>query len=161
MPEPIFRAPLSATDQRVIRLVYRQKRSWWRQRLLETIGVEIPPEVTIGSGLRLRHVMAGGVVVHPRTRLGNNVTIYQRVTVGRADIWREHGPDWFGFVIEDEAILCAGAVITSPGTRSEPLVVAEGSVVAANSVLTTSTGPWEIWAGAPAKRIGEREKPHS
>src|SRR6478752_1708722 len=41
------------------------------------------------------------------------------------------------------------------------LTVGEGTVVGANSVLTVSTGKWEIWAGAPARKVGERERPSS
>jgi len=29
--------------------------------------------------------------------------------------------------------------------------------VGANAVLLESTGEWEIWAGVPAVRVGERE----
>jgi len=36
------------------------------------------------------------------------------------------------------------------------VIMAEGSVVGANSVLTKSTEPWMIYAGVPAKIVGER-----
>ncbi len=45
----------------------------------------------------------------------------------------------------------AGAVIT-PGVRIET-----GAVIGANSVVTHSVPSWEIWAGAPAKKIGCRK----
>jgi len=41
--------------------------------------------------------------------------------------------------------------------KSGTLRVRQSTVVGANSVLLTSTGENEIWAGIPAKRIGERE----
>jgi len=37
------------------------------------------------------------------------------------------------------------------------VILAEGSVVGANSVLIKSTEPWKIYAGAPAKIVGERD----
>ncbi len=57
-----------------------------------------------------------------------------------------------GFEIEDEALLCARATILSPGR--ERLVVGRGSVIGAGAVLRESTGPGEIWAGVPARRVG-------
>lgn len=56
-------------------------------------------------------------------------------------------------VVEDNAVLCAGAtVICKMGT----LTIANGTVVGANSVLTQSTEPNEIWAGVPARLVGKR-----
>jgi galactoside O-acetyltransferase len=44
-------------------------------------------------------------------------------------------------------------VVVMPG-----LTVREGSVVGANSLLREDTEPWTIYAGSPAKPIGERPK---
>ena len=33
-----------------------------------------------------------------------------------------------------------------------------GTVIGANPVLLQSTGDWEIWAGMPAHKVGEREQ---
>ena len=55
-------------------------------------------------------------------------------------------------VVEKFAALGTNAVVM-PG-----LVVREGSVVGANSLLRESTEPWTIYAGSPAKPIGKRPK---
>jgi acetyltransferase-like isoleucine patch superfamily enzyme len=34
--------------------------------------------------------------------------------------------------------------------------VGRGSIVAANAVVTRDVPPYEIWAGVPAKKIGDR-----
>lgn len=39
---------------------------------------------------------------------------------------------------------------------SEDLVIGKGTVIGANSVLLSSTGENEIWAGVPAKCVGKR-----
>jgi len=36
------------------------------------------------------------------------------------------------------------------------VTIAQGSVIAAGAVVTKSIGPFEIWAGIPARKIGER-----
>jgi serine O-acetyltransferase len=57
-------------------------------------------------------------------------------------------------VIEDDVILAPGAkVLCKEGT----LRVRRGTVVGANAVLLQSTGENEIWAGMPARCIGQRE----
>jgi len=53
--------------------------------ILKLIGVEIPLSVRIGSNLVLAH-WANGLVVHNSTLIGDNVRIYQGVTIGRADV---------------------------------------------------------------------------
>ena len=56
--------------------------------------------------------------------------------------------------IEDGVFLCTGCVILCKSF----LVVDRGTVVAANAVLTCSTGENEIWAGVPAKCVGKRNR---
>jgi len=59
--------------------------------------------------------------------------------------------DRVGVVIGDDVWLGAGSVIT-PGTTIET-----GAVIGANSVVTHHVPAYEIWAGVPAKKIGQRQ----
>lgn len=96
-----------------------------------------------------------GLVVHPFTRIGRNVHLFQGVTIGRADVWIPRAEsDFEGVDIDDEAWICTGAVVIG---REGRLRVGRGTIVGANSVLAESTGDWEIWAGAPARKVGKRE----
>ena len=52
--------------------------------------------------------------------------------------------------IGDDVWLGAGAILL-PGT-----IVADGAVIGAGSVVIDSIGQYEIWAGNPARKIGER-----
>ncbi len=45
------------------------------------LGAEIPSAVRIGRGLLLPHA-GRGVIIHPDTVIGENVTIYHRCTIG-------------------------------------------------------------------------------
>lgn len=121
---------------------------------LKILGVEIPISVQIGKGFLLHHGGVG-VVIHPKTTIGKNVSIYPGVTLGRADVFRTADNSTFvGIVVKDGAILGSGAkVLCAKGT----LVVSENSVIGANSVLLTSTEDNEIWAGIPAKKVGMRD----
>ena len=53
-----------------------------------------------------------GVVIHPKTIIGERVRIYPGVTLGRADIHRPIGQSAFeGIAVEDDVILAAGAKV--------------------------------------------------
>lgn len=133
----------------------RHRRFKLVRELLLLYGLDIPAAVKIGPGFTLQH-RGIGTVLHPATVLGSNVTIYHRVTVGRADSYVPFEQSRMtGIRIGDGAVLCAGAVVLA---KEGVLTVGEGTVIGANAVLTQSTGPWEIWAGAPARCVGQRKR---
>ena len=124
--------------------------------LLKLLGSEFPLSVPVGPGFILEHG-GHGVVVHSKARIGANVHIYQGVTLGRADIYLPSESSQF------EAIEVGDDVILSPGCKvlckQGVLKVGKGTVVGANAVLLESTGEYEIWAGSPARCVGQRPRP--
>jgi serine O-acetyltransferase len=138
-------------------LVYARRRFWGRlaYAALKLLGVEIPLSVQVGNDFLLHHG-GMGVVIHPKTVIGNRVGIYPGVTLGRADVYRPAAESAFeGIVVEDDVILGAGAkVLGSKGI----LRIGRGAVVGANAVLTHSIAAGEIWAGIPARKVGTREE---
>jgi serine O-acetyltransferase len=140
-----------------LRLLFRLRERKGFRRLcrlgLRLLSIDIPPSVVIGHDLHLYHRWFG-VVINRKVEIGDRVHIFHNVTIGRADVFTpESGSDYGGIMIEDDVWLCPGAVVLGGPGRT---VVGEGTVVAANAVLTESTGDWEIWAGVPAHRIGNR-----
>jgi serine O-acetyltransferase len=120
---------------------------------LKFLGVEIPRSVQIGRDFELAHGGVG-VVIHPRSVIGDRVKVYPGVTLGRADIHQPMEKSLFDkIVIEDDVVLAPGAKILC---KEGVLIVGKGSVVGANAVLLQSTGEGEIWAGVPAKCIAKR-----
>ena len=138
------------------RLVYLRDRRGLRRvvkELLALYGMEVPPDVRVGPGLRVMH-RGFGTVVHPGVTLGAGVTLYHGVTIGRSDPWVPGDLSPLQrIVLEDDVVVCAGAAILG---KTGVLTVARGTVVGANAVLTSSTGPGEIWAGVPARCVGQR-----
>jgi serine O-acetyltransferase len=122
---------------------------WLRAR-----GTYVPPEVLQGRRIRLMHT-GHGVVIDDRTRIGDDVVLFQGVTIGRSRPWINRAHEDGRVVVEAGAVLCAGSFVAVP--VSGTLVVAARSVVAANAVLLESTGAGEIWGGIPARRIGVRD----
>ena len=57
-----------------------------------------------------------------------------------------------------EAITIGNDVwLASNVTILKGVAIADGAVVAANSLVNKDIGPNEIWAGTPAKKIGDRK----
>ncbi|MFL7892225.1 MAG: serine acetyltransferase [Anaerolineales bacterium] len=123
--------------------------------LLKILGVEIPKSVQIGEDFELAHG-GFGVVIHPKTVIGDRVKIYPGVTLGRSDVHHSFEKSGFkGIRIASDVVLASGAkILCGEGI----LEVKQGTIVGANAVLTSSTKEYEIWAGVPAKMIGHREK---
>jgi len=127
---------------------------WIPKIALALLGIDIPPSVVLGAGIRLPH-RAHGVVIHPLTRIGANVTIYHNVTIGRADAHLQFSESSFeGFVLEDGVLIGAGAIVL--GGKGVTTIGA-GAIIGAGTVLAHSIGRGEIWAGNPAKLVGRRD----
>jgi serine O-acetyltransferase len=151
-----FEIPMNGLDKLVVRLVYAQRTPLFgpvARLLLRWRGTDIDPAALTGSGLRIRHG-GTGIVVHRSVRLGTGVTLFHNVTIGRSRIWEPPPPGRPGTVlVGDRAVLCAGAVVLFD---DRDLAIGDGTVIGANAVLTCSTGPDEIWAGSPARKIADR-----
>src|SRR3954453_22645560 len=103
----------TAIDRAVARLVYRQRRRGGRgaRLALKLAGVDFPASVRVGSDLKLPHATTG-MVIHPNTTIGDRVTIFHNVTIGRSNIWDVADAHAGGAApIEDDVVLCAGAVV--------------------------------------------------
>ena len=117
------------------------------QRSKRKTGIEIHPGATIGDGLFIDH--GTGVVIGETAEIGNNVTIYQGVTLGGTgkDVGKRHP------TIQDNVMISAGAKILGP------VVIGEGSKVGAGSVVLKDVPSHCTVVGVPGrivKRFGEK-----
>jgi serine O-acetyltransferase len=94
--------------------------------MLKALGAEIPLSVRIGKNFHLVH---GGVgtVIHPHCEIGDNVKVYQGVTLGRGDIYRAAGRSRFkGIKVGNDVIICPGAKVLG---SADVLEVRDGTIV--------------------------------
>lgn len=92
-------------------------------------------------------------------RIGKNVniqdgsvlhTLYQKSTIEIGDnVSIGHNVTLHGCKVHDYALVGMGSVVMDDAVVGEGAIVAAGSVVLAN----TQIGPYELWAGVPAKLI--------
>ncbi|MEW1958817.1 serine acetyltransferase [Kineococcus sp. NPDC059986] len=92
-----------------------------------TIGAELPRSVVVGPGMKLPHA-GRGVIVHPDARIGANVTLHHRVTIGVRNGARPPH-------IADGVYLGAGAAVLGP------IDLGAGCKVGANAVVVKDVEP--------------------
>lgn len=93
------------------------------QRGARKTGIEIHPGATIGEGLFIDH--GNGVIIGETTIIGNNVTLYQGVTLGGTG--KEQGKRHP--TICDNVMISAGAKVLGSFTVGENSKIGAGSVV--------------------------------
>lgn len=107
-------------------------------------GIEIHPGAKIGKGLFIDHGM--GVVIGETTEIGDNVTLYQGVTLGGTgkDIGKRHP------TLESDVVVGAGAKILGP------IRIGSGSKVGANAVVLKDLLANATAVGIPARMIFQK-----
>lgn len=113
-------------------------------------GIEIHPGAKIGEGLFIDH--GAGVVIGETAEIGNNVTIYQGVTLGGTG--KEKGKRHP--TIGDNCVISTGARILGSFT------VGENSKIGAGSVVLKPVPPNSTVVGVPGRvvaRDGQRVAP--
>ena len=92
------------------------------------------------------HIHIGeGVIIGPRCSINSNSHSFgDRTPVIQAGF--DHVDIWIG-----DDVWLGSDVAVLPGAH-----IADGTIVGANSVVNTATEPYSIYAGSPARKIGER-----
>ncbi|MGF6989251.1 serine O-acetyltransferase [Lachnospiraceae bacterium PM6-15] len=96
---------------------------WISQRGVRKTGIEIHPGARIGKGLFIDH--GSGVIIGETTIIGDNVTLYQGVTLGGTG--KEKGKRHP--TLEDNVMVSAGAKILGSFTIGHNSKIGAGSVV--------------------------------
>ena len=104
-------------------------------------GIEIHPGAKIGEGFFIDHGM--GVVIGETTEIGNNVTIYQGVTLGGTG--KEKGKRHP--TIGDNVVIGAGAKILGS------FKVGEGAKIGAGAVVFKEVPPYSTVVGVPGRVV--------
>jgi putative colanic acid biosynthesis acetyltransferase WcaB len=119
-------------------LLYRLVVEW-------ILGVEIPPSLSAGKGLKIFH--GAGLVVHPLTKIGNNVTLRQNTTIGTIRL--KNGK------VSKAPVLCDGVDVGANAVIIGPITIGKNAIIGAGAVVTKDVFPGTTVVGNPAKPIEE------
>lgn len=111
------------------------------QRGVRKTGIEIHPGAQIGKGLFIDH--GNGVIIGETTIIGNNVTLYQGVTLGGTG--KEHGKRHP--TIGDNVMISAGAKVLGS------FLIGENSKIGAGSVVLSEVPPNSTVVGVPGRVV--------
>lgn len=111
------------------------------QRGVRKTGIEIHPGARIGKGLFIDH--GNGVIIGETAIIGDNVTIYQGVTLGGTG--KEHGKRHP--TVEDNVMISAGAKVLGSFT------IGANSKIGAGSVVLSEVPPGSTVVGVPGRVV--------
>ena len=104
-------------------------------------GIEIHPAARIGDGLFIDH--GAGVVIGETAEIGNDVTLYQGVTLGGTGFatGKRHP------TVQDNVTIGSGAKLLGP------ITIGHGAKIGANSVVITDVPPNSTVVGNPGHPV--------
>lgn len=121
---PSFKAIIR---HRIAHKLYNRKHyflaRWYSQRTVRKTGIEIHPGAKIGKGLFIDH--GHGVVIGETAEIGDNVTLYQGVTLGGTGKERGKRHPTIG----DNVMISAGAKVLGSFKVGDNSKIGAGSVV--------------------------------
>lgn len=114
---------------------------WVSQRAVRKTGIEIHPGARIGKGLFIDH--GNGVIIGETAIIGDNVTLYQGVTLGGTG--KEHGKRHP--TVGNNVMISAGAKVLGSFT------IGDNSKIGAGSVVLEEVPPGSTVVGVPGRVV--------
>ena len=114
---------------------------WVSQRGVRKTGIEIHPGARIGKGFFIDH--GNGVIIGETTIIGDNVTLYQGVTLGGTG--KEHGKRHP--TIGNNVMISAGAKVLGSFT------IGDNSKIGAGRVVLSEVPPCSTVVGVPGRVV--------
>jgi len=136
---------------------FHLKKSGKKLLINREVIIESPHNISIGDNFLINARCwisgGGGLNIGNNVLIGPNVVIhtsnhnfqYKSITINK------QGHTLKPVIIEDDVWIGANCMIT-PG-----VILAQGCVIGAGSVVTKDTEPYGVYVGVPAKKIKERE----
>jgi serine O-acetyltransferase len=109
-------------------------------------GIEIHPGAKIGKDFFIDH--GSGTVIGETAEVGDNVTIYQNVSLGGTSLKQEKRHPTVG----NNVVIGAGAKLLGP------IVIGDNVKIGSNSVVTKDVPPNSVVVGVPGKIVSRNGK---
>lgn len=135
---------------RIAHRLYEKKHYFWArwvsQRAVRKTGIEIHPGARIGKGLFIDH--GNGVIIGETAVIGDNVTLYQGVTLGGTG--KEHGKRHP--TVGNNVMISAGAKVLGS------FCIGDNSKIGAGSVVLSEVPPCSTVVGVPGRVVKRGNK---
>lgn len=135
---------------RLAHRLYEKKHYFWArwvsQRAVRKTGIEIHPGAKIGKGLFIDH--GNGVIIGETAIIGDNVTLYQGVTLGGTG--KEHGKRHP--TVGNNVMISAGAKVLGS------FRIGDNSKIGAGSVVLSEVPPCSTVVGVPGRVVKRGNK---
>lgn len=117
-------------------------------------GIKVDRGVFIGDGVYFVDGFKGALIeLRRRAVLSPRAILVAMAVPGESSLAREYCVTKTSkIVVEEDAWIGVGAVIL-PG-----VTIGRGAIIGANAVVNQSVGPFEVWAGVPARYIKKVEE---
>ena len=119
---------------------------WVSQRGVRKTGIEIHPGAVIGKGFFIDH--GNGVIIGETAVIGDNVTLYQGVTLGGTG--KEHGKRHP--TIGNNVMISAGAKVLGS------FKIGDNSKIGAGSVVLNEVPPGSTVVGVPGRVVKKKKQ---
>ena len=130
---------------RIAHKLYEGKHYFWArwvsQKGARKTGIEIHPGAQIGKGLFIDH--GNGVIIGETAIVGDNVTLYQGVTLGGTG--KEHG--------KRHPTLCNNVMVSAGAKVLGSFTIGENSKIGAGSVVLEEVPPNSTVVGVPGRVV--------
>lgn len=114
-------------------------------------GIDIHPGAQIGCPFFIDH--GTGVVIGETSIVGNNVKVYQGVTLGAAAVRKEEAKQKRHPTIQDNVVIYAGSTILGGNT-----VIGRDSIIGGNTWVTKSIPPFSLVYSSHQSVITDRKE---
>ena len=130
---------------RIAHKLYEGKHYFWArwvsQKGARKTGIEMHPGARIGKGLFIDH--GNGVIIGETAIVGDNVTLYQGVTLGGTG--KEHG--------KRHPTLCNNVMVSAGAKVLGSFTIGENSKIGAGSVVLEEVPPNSTVVGVPGRVV--------
>jgi serine O-acetyltransferase len=106
-------------------------------------SIEIHPAAKLGEGVFIDHGI--GVIIGETAEVGDNVTMYQGVTLGGTSLERDK---------KRHPTLGKGVIIGAGAKILGPLLIGDGARIGSNAVVLADVPPNVTVVGIPARQVG-------
>ena len=143
---PLPSDKMNVSRQRIFNLI--------KKKGYEMISYVSSKSVVYSSFIGENCFIQAGNVMHPFTKIGNNVMLWSSNLVGHHGVVLDHVTFASHVALAGNCIVGENCYLGTNSTIRDGIHLAKGTLVGIGTVITKNTEDWSVYMGNPAKKIG-------